>query len=106
MSKRKKSPPDDSHHISRRAFLRGTGFAATGSAVLNSSLLEYATELGPEVIGPAATSVILNVNGVDKRVSVEPRTTLADALRYELHLTGTKIVCDRGSCSACTVLLD
>jgi aerobic-type carbon monoxide dehydrogenase small subunit (CoxS/CutS family) len=41
-----------------------------------------------------------------KRVSVEPRTTLAEALRNELHLTGTKIVCDRGSCSACTVWLD
>jgi aerobic-type carbon monoxide dehydrogenase small subunit (CoxS/CutS family) len=41
-----------------------------------------------------------------KRVSVEPRTTLAEALRVELHMTGTKIVCDRGSCSACTVMLD
>jgi len=106
MPKRKKSLPDDSDAISRRSFLKGAGVAATGTTVLNSGLLTYATDAPSRVIGPAATTVELNVNGVAKRVSLEPHTTLAEALRDELHLTGTKIVCDRGSCSACTVLLD
>jgi len=106
MSRRKKAPPENSHGISRRWFLKGTGVAATGTAVLNSGLLGYAKEAPSSVIGPAAVTATFNVNGASKRVSIEPRTTLADVLRDELHLTGTKIVCDRGSCSACTVLLD
>jgi len=50
----------------------------------------------------------LMVNGEERKVSVEPRTTLLDALRIRLEdpLTGTKLVCDRGTCGACTVLLD
>jgi xanthine dehydrogenase YagT iron-sulfur-binding subunit len=106
MSKRKQSPPEESQGISRRSFLKGAGVAATGTAVLNFDLLGDASELSPQIIGPEATVVVLNVNGVVKRVSIEPRTTLADALRDELHLTGTKVVCDRGSCSSCTVMLD
>ena len=48
----------------------------------------------------------LQVNGSRHALSVEPRTTLLDALREELRLTGTKKGCDRGSCGACTVHLD
>lgn len=106
MSKRKQSPPDSPPGISRRSFLKGTGVAATGATVLQTGLLGYAAETPSRVIGPGATTITLNVNGAAKRVSLEPRTTLAEALRDELHLTGTKVVCDRGSCSACTVLLD
>ncbi|HEX6821759.1 MAG TPA: (2Fe-2S)-binding protein [Candidatus Sulfotelmatobacter sp.] len=106
MSKHKSSPPDNSLGFSRRSFLKGAGVAATGTAVLNSGLLGHASEAPSNVIGPDATSVALNINGAVKHVSIEPRTTLAEALRHELHLTGTKIVCDRGSCSACTVMLD
>jgi aerobic-type carbon monoxide dehydrogenase small subunit (CoxS/CutS family) len=50
--------------------------------------------------------ITLRINGKTQQVSVEPRTTLAEALRDQLHLTGTKVVCDRGACSACTVMLD
>ena len=106
MSKRKPSFPDNSSGISRRSFLKGAGVAATGTAVLNSGLLGQASEAPSRVIGPGPTELALNINGAVKRVTVEPRTTLAEALRYDLHLTGTKIVCDRGSCSACTVMLD
>jgi aerobic-type carbon monoxide dehydrogenase small subunit (CoxS/CutS family) len=106
MSKHKSSPPDNSLGFSRRSFLKGAGVAATGTAVLNSGLLGQASEPPSNVIGPDAASVALNINGAVKHVSIEPRTTLAEALRHELHLTGTKIVCDRGSCSACTVMLD
>jgi xanthine dehydrogenase YagT iron-sulfur-binding subunit len=106
MSKRKSSPPEDSSGISRRSFLKGAGVAATGTAVLNAGLLSHASETNSQVIGPGATNIALNVNGAVKRLSIEPHTTLAEALRHELNLTGTKIVCDRGSCSACTVMLD
>jgi aerobic-type carbon monoxide dehydrogenase small subunit (CoxS/CutS family) len=56
--------------------------------------------------GPAAASLTLRVNGATRTISVPPHTTLAEALRGPLDLTGTKIGCDRGSCSACTVWLD
>jgi carbon-monoxide dehydrogenase small subunit len=51
-------------------------------------------------------SVVLNVNGSGRAVSVEPRKTLADAIREDLGLTGTHLGCEHGVCGACTVLLD
>jgi xanthine dehydrogenase YagT iron-sulfur-binding subunit len=51
-------------------------------------------------------SVKLIVNGQARTISVEPRTTLLDALREKLALTGTKKACDRGECGACTVHVD
>jgi xanthine dehydrogenase YagT iron-sulfur-binding subunit len=58
------------------------------------------------IFGPDAGELTLSVNGRLVRVTVDPATTLAEALRYSLGLTGTKIGCDRGACSACTVWLD
>jgi carbon-monoxide dehydrogenase small subunit len=52
------------------------------------------------------TAITLNVNGGEHRISVEPRRTLADALREECGLTGTHVGCEHGVCGACTVLLD
>jgi len=51
-------------------------------------------------------TIRLNVNGEVRRVTVEPRVTLADALRDECGLTGTHLACEHGVCGACTVLLD
>lgn len=51
-------------------------------------------------------SVVLRINGSETRVEVEPRTTLADALRDEVGLHGTHLGCEHGVCGACTVLLD
>ena len=50
--------------------------------------------------------ITLNLNGTSHRLDVDPRTTLLDALRHHLGLTGTKKGCDHGQCGACTVLMD
>jgi xanthine dehydrogenase YagT iron-sulfur-binding subunit len=57
-------------------------------------------------MGPAAVRLTLNVNGRKVTTNVEPRVTLLDALRNYLDVTGCKRVCDRGTCGACTVMLD
>lgn len=95
--------------ISRRSFIKGAGLSTAGSVLLTSNALafDYKEQLvtGKE-FGPEATTIKMKVNGKMKSLRVEPRTTLASALRDHLELTGTKVVCDRGSCSACTVYLD
>jgi aerobic-type carbon monoxide dehydrogenase small subunit (CoxS/CutS family) len=59
------------------------------------------------MIGQDATVKIkLNINGADQELSIDPATTLMEALRWQLRLTGTKEVCDRGACGACTMIVD
>jgi aerobic-type carbon monoxide dehydrogenase small subunit (CoxS/CutS family) len=59
-----------------------------------------------DVWGPGQVPVRLRVNDKSYDLQLEPRTTLLDALRGELELTGAKRVCDRGTCGACTVILN
>ncbi len=99
--------------LTRRAFIKGAGVAAAAVAGLGSvegvggADASAASENGVvERLGPGAQPMELTVNGKTVRVAVEPRVTLVDALRNHLGLTGTKLVCDRGACGACTVHLD
>ncbi len=95
--------------FSRRSFIRGAGLSTAGSVLLTTNALAFEFEEGfseGKEFGPEASIIQLKVNGMVESLSVEPRTTLASALRDHLELTGTKVVCDRGSCSACTVYLD
>jgi xanthine dehydrogenase YagT iron-sulfur-binding subunit len=57
-------------------------------------------------VGPGPVKIQLNVNGKMMTQSIEPRVTLLDTLRNYLDVTGCKRVCDRGTCGACTVMLD
>ena len=61
------------------------------------------TEISPPDV---AVPVVLEVNGAEYAVAVEPRRTLADALREDCGLTGTHLGCEHGVCGACTVLID
>lgn len=92
--------------ISRRGFLTGTGLSVVGAGILRTTEALAADARAGAVVGPGAVPLTLDVNGEARKLEVLPSTTLAEALRFDLGLTGTKIVCDRGSCSACTVHLD
>ncbi len=94
--------------LSRRAFLRGTGATAAAGLVPlvpAPAPAEEKADVAP-AMGPGAVKLTLDVNGAPMTAAVEPRVTLLDALRNYLDVTGCKRVCDRGTCGACTVLLD
>lgn len=96
------------NQFSRRGFFKGLGITAVAGAakrvsVVAAELEKYNTE---KIQGPEALPVNLKINGSEITLSLEPRVTLLDVLRNETTLTGAKEVCDRGTCGACTVLLD
>jgi len=98
--------------LSRRQFLKGSGvtaataaLAGTAEAVVQAATADESKDK-TESMGPDPVALTLDVNGAKMETKVEPRVTLLDALRNYLDVTGCKRVCDRGTCGACTVLLD
>ena len=98
--------------VSRRGFLRSLGgsLAATAVAAGGAGAVEAKPEAEAEAQGGAALAgtvpVSLTVNGRKRTANVDVRRTLLEMLRTDFDLTGTKLVCNHGSCGACTVLLD
>jgi xanthine dehydrogenase YagT iron-sulfur-binding subunit len=103
-------PSSQAPGMSRRALFKGSGASARGEALLESGLAPAPESASAaeanQVLGPGAVPVRLLVNGREISVRVDPATTLVELLRNDLGLTGTKVGCDRGACSACTVWLD
>jgi xanthine dehydrogenase YagT iron-sulfur-binding subunit len=88
--------------LSRRDFI----IAGATSAVAVALPTTGAAAEPPTVGSPVISNVTLHVNGNFNDISVDTRTTLLDALREHLHLTGSKKGCDHGQCGACTVIVD
>ena len=80
------------------------GLLATGAATAATPAI--AAEAAPQDIAPVMARVSFQVNGVRRELELDTRTTLLDALREHLYLTGSKKGCDHGQCGACTVIVD
>jgi len=107
MSKRPPKPADaPGNTISRRGFLKTMGLGAAAVAAGEAAAGAATVEDTRELPAGATTPVVLTINGMQRRVLVEPRWTLLFVLRERLGLTGTKVGCERGECGACTVLID
>src|SRR5438045_2370093 len=117
----KNKPPEESRDpkskgVSRRGFIQTLGLAGvTASLPAEGRLAKVSPEAAAvqDGHGPGAVPVTLKVNGKELSLKVEPRVTLLDALRDHLKLppeddglTGSKRACDRGSCGACTMIVD
>lgn len=92
--------------LSRRGFIKGVSGGIVGAASLSVVKRGSAAEKYGEVIGPDKATITLTVNGAVKKLTIDPRVTLLDAMRNQLDFTGTKRVCNRGECGACTMIVN
>jgi xanthine dehydrogenase YagT iron-sulfur-binding subunit len=98
---------------SRRKFLKGVGVAGAGAALADHLLAPDIEAATPKPNAPGdpisgSVNITLDVNGQKQNATVEPRTTLLNTLRNHVEpgITGPKLVCDMGTCGACTVIMD
>jgi xanthine dehydrogenase YagT iron-sulfur-binding subunit len=110
MSRRKDHPTEklkDLKSPSRRDFLKGAGVTVSGSLIAGQlAIASPPAESEKGIIGPGEVPITLRVNGKARQLKLEPRVTLLDALRDRLDVTGSKKVCDRATCGACTMHID
>ena len=86
--------------------MKSAGVSGLATAVTTVAVPDAAAQTGPSVVGPGDVPVALTVNGKRVDLKIEPRVTLLDAIRNRADLTGSKRVCDRGTCGACTMIVD
>ena len=90
--------------ITRRGFVIGSAAAVALTALPRIAMAQTPATADP--LQPVTTKIAFNVNGKLRELELDTRTTLLDALREHLHLTGSKKGCDHGQCGACTVIVD
>jgi xanthine dehydrogenase YagT iron-sulfur-binding subunit len=90
--------------LSRRDFLKASGVTLSVPLALHGTAAAQGS--AAKIVGPGKTAIALMVNGKKQTLQLEPRVTLLEALRDFMDLTGAKRVCDRGTCGACTVIMD
>ncbi len=102
------SAANEGFSISRRSFIKT--FGSTAAVAATAQVEAVAAELEKvnkeKLLGPEPVPIALNVNGKALKFELEPRVTLLEVLRNHSPLTGSKEVCDRATCGACTVLID
>jgi aerobic-type carbon monoxide dehydrogenase small subunit (CoxS/CutS family) len=108
--------PDRPNTVSRRRFLAGAGVGVAVGAVAATGVMVVAPKIGAT---PAATTtsggaalpasmrkVTLNLNGKDREVTVDVRSSLWEVMTYQLGMVGANLGCDRAECGACAVVVD
>jgi xanthine dehydrogenase YagT iron-sulfur-binding subunit len=105
-------PESDFKNPTRRKFLQNTGSTAVALVIGASTPVPAATTAGEDAVAQqsadgtgiaGAIPITLRINGKDRQLRIDPRTTLLDCIRETVALTGTKKGCDHGQCGACTV---
>lgn len=99
---------ESEHAVSRRSFMKGASLTIAAAGITGAAPLVAAPSRSadPKLVGPDPVSVTLTLNGKKTQLSVAPHATLLDTVRDQLGLTGSKRVCDRGFCGACSMKID